>query len=131
MAVCQKAHAPYSGLRVGALLKIVGRDELIAGCNVENASYPVGICAERNALFACVAKWGEISIEWVAVVANGDRSVCPCGMCLQAIAEFAREDFPVYLGNKYKIERNINFYQLLPHRFGGESLERAKGGRSE
>ena len=131
LAACQKAYAPYSGLRVGALLKAIGHDEAIEGCNVENASYPAGICAERNALFASVSKWGKISIEWVAVVTDGERSVCPCGMCLQAMAEFAREDFPVYLGNRRGIEQTFNFSQLLPHRFDGESLGRTKGGSSE
>ena len=127
MAACRKAHAPYSGLRVGAVLKVVGRDELICGCNVENASYPAGICAERNALFASVARWGEISIEWMVVVTDGERSVYPCGMCLQTMAEFEKGDFPIYLGNKRVIERDLNFYQLLPHRFDGESLG-CKGG---
>ncbi len=111
---------------MGALLKVVGRDELMVGCNVENASYPAGICAERNALFGAVGKWGKIAIEWMAVVANGERSVCPCGMCLQVMSEFAPEDFPIYLGNRRNIERQVHFYQLLPQRFDGKSLRNPK-----
>ena len=83
-AARENAYAPYSGLKVGAAVRAGGR--VFAGCNVENASYPVGICAERGALCAAVAA-GCHEIEAVVVVSA--RPIAPCGMCRQALAELA------------------------------------------
>ena len=79
----ERAYAPYSSFRVGAAVLASGR--VFAGCNVENASYPVGICAERAALAAAVAAGCR---DLVAVVVMGPKPVAPCGMCRQALAEF-------------------------------------------
>jgi cytidine deaminase len=78
-----RAYAPYSSFRVGAAVLASGR--VFAGCNVENASYPVGVCAERAALAAAVAA-GCRDLE--AVLVMGPTAIPPCGMCRQALAEF-------------------------------------------
>ena len=80
------AYAPYSGFNVGAAISAGGK--VFSGCNVENASYPVGLCAERAAIAAAVTA-GFRDIE--AVVIMADKPIVPCGMCRQAIAEFNPE----------------------------------------
>jgi len=104
------AHAPYSGFPVGAAVLADG--SIHAGCNVENASYPVGLCAERAALAAAVAA-GARGIEAVLVVAG--RPTSPCGMCRQALAEFGAA-VPVRLvGDEGAIETDLAV--LLPTPF--------------
>jgi cytidine deaminase len=111
------AHAPYSGFAVGAAVLAGGR--VFAGCNVENASYPVGLCAERGALAAAVAA-GMKRIEAVLVVAGGPTS--PCGMCRQALAEFGTA-MPVRLvGDDGAIETDLA--ELLPSPFLAGDLHR-------
>jgi cytidine deaminase len=87
----ERAYAPYSNFHVGAALLVSGR--VFAGCNVENASYPVGTCAERGALAAAIAA-GCRDLE--AVLVLGPTPIPPCGMCRQALAEF-NADAPVLL----------------------------------
>ena len=85
-AVAERAYAPYSGLRVGAVaVGPSGRSH--HGVNVENAAYPAGLCAERAALAVMVA-FGERELRMVAVAAADGRDCLPCGLCLQALAEF-------------------------------------------
>lgn len=84
------AHAPYSNFRVGAALAAGGK--IYRGCNVENAAYPEGLCAEAAAIAAMVGD-GVKRIDRVMVVAEGEAS--PCGGCLQKIAEFASADTPL------------------------------------
>ncbi len=110
-------HSPYSKFPVGACIKFKGDDHLYGGCNVENASYGATICAERTAIVSAVAAKGKQDIEFVTVIANTDKATCPCALCLQVMAEFTSEDFPVYLSNAEGILEKINFRQLLPHSF--------------
>ena len=112
--VRRNAHAPYSSFRVGAAV-LSDRGQIFIGANVENASYPEGICAEGAAIAAMVAS-GHKTIRAIAIAA--DPSVPPCGGCRQEIAEFASSDSIVILadaaGRKSRMETIGN---LLPHAF--------------
>jgi cytidine deaminase len=115
------AHAPYSGYKVGAA--IVGASgRVFEGCNVENASFGLTVCAERNAVAQLVAS-GERSIVAVAVVTAGPEPGAPCGLCRQALAEFA-DDVPIALAVAGdETPRTItSLADLLPHPFRGDLL---------
>ncbi|MCS7263346.1 MAG: cytidine deaminase [Armatimonadetes bacterium] len=111
--VRKKAYAPYSQFQVGAaLLGKSGR--IYVGCNVENASYGLTICAERNAVFSAVAE-GER--EFIAlVVAGKDAQVFPCGACRQVLAEFCY-DLPMRIVGEDGTQTETNLRNLLPNAF--------------
>ena len=92
-AAAPAAYAPYSGLDVGAAL-LAESGAVFTGVNVENASYPVGLCAERAALAAAVTA-GERRFAALAVATDSDVAILPCGACLQALAEFGEIDLVV------------------------------------
>ena len=96
-----RAYAPYSGFSVGAV--VVGPSgRSHHGVNVENASYPAGLCAERAALAAMVA-FGERSLRYVAVAAVGGQDCLPCGLCLQALAEFGDPAIVARTGGEVRV----------------------------
>ena len=112
----QRAYAPYSKFRVGAAV-LTADGEVFTGCNVENASYGLTICAERSAIFTAVAqtKAKKLEIRAVAVV-NGDELSCsPCGACRQVIFEFGDKATIIFKGQKGYLEMPIT--QLLPESF--------------
>jgi cytidine deaminase len=115
----EKAYAPYSNFRVGAAI-LAGDGTIHAGCNVENASYGLAICAERNAAAAMVlAKPEDLEIELVAVV-SPDASPCfPCGACRQVLREFGCREVVVEEPSGL---RRYPFEEILPHSFGPEAL---------
>jgi len=116
-----KAHAPYSGFHVGAVVR-GANGRLYAGCNVENAAYPEGWCAETTAIAAMVMD-GETRIVEVAVMGRGEGLVTPCGGCRQRIREFAFGDVPIHICAPEGLRRTLTLGELLPLSFGPEHLE--------
>ena len=116
-AVRERAYAPYSNYKVGAAL-LAGNGKVYVGCNVENASYSMTICAERNAIFQMVAD-GEQRIRAIAIAT--DNAGSPCGACRQVLAEFSA-DIPIYLSDKTGAITQSTLYTLLPMHFGPEHL---------
>ncbi len=115
------AHVPYSNYPVGAaVLTTDGR--VFWGCNIENASYPAGNCAERTALFHAYAhgvKKEEIAA--LAIVTKGKTVATPCGICRQTILELMDKDKPIYLSNgRRTMETTLR--ELLPYCFSSEDL---------
>ena len=115
MEARENAHAPYSGFSVGAAVRS-GTGKIYAGCNVENASYPEGTCAEAGAIAAMVAA-GETRILDALVVAGGTQLVTPCGGCRQRFAEFASPDVPVFLADLSGVVSATTVGALLPSGF--------------
>mgnify|MGYP006272597193 CR=1 FL=1 len=109
------AHVPYSHFPVGAALRTPS-GAVFAGCNVENAAYPEGTCAEAGAIAAMVAA-GETRIAAVAVIADCPDPVPPCGGCRQKIAEFAGADVPVTMATTEGARKTMTVAELLPGAF--------------
>jgi cytidine deaminase len=119
-AVQANAHVPYSHFRVGAAFRgASGR--IYVGCNVENASYPEGICAESAAMGAMVTA-GEYEIVEVLTIADGDLVTTPCGGCRQRIKEFARADVLVHAAGPEGVRRTFTVADLLPASFTPQHL---------
>jgi cytidine deaminase len=118
------AYAPYSGFRVGAAVRAAS-GAVYAGCNVENASYPVSLCAERSAVAAAISA-GERVLEAVAIVTSGDAPCPPCGMCRQALNEFG-PDIEVVLAPADGPRVVLRLADLLPCAFGPDSLPSRNG----
>lgn len=118
----RRAYAPYSAFRVGAALRATD-GTIIAGCNVENASYPAGSCAERGALAAAVAA-GHQKFTHVVVVTEAEEPTPPCGICRQALVEFAPFIQIISLTTS-GAEARWSLAELLPHPFSPQSLPRA------
>jgi cytidine deaminase len=119
-AVQAVAHAPYSGFPVGAAIRTAS-GRVFAGCNVENVSFPEGICAEASAIGAMVSA-GESEIVEVLTVANGERLTTCCGGCRQRIREFAGPHTPVHAAGPDGLRRTFTLGELLPESFGPEHL---------
>ena len=115
-----RAYAPYSGFRVGAAVLAQG-GAVYAGCNVENAAYPVGTCAEAGAIAAMVAA-GETRIAAMLVLGDGEALVTPCGACRQRIREFAPSDALIHIADLNGIRRSFRADELLPASFGPANL---------
>ncbi|MBY0613489.1 MAG: cytidine deaminase [Beijerinckiaceae bacterium] len=113
------AHAPYSGFKVGAAIRCED-GSIHAGCNVENAAYPVGTCAEAGAIAAMVAG-GQQEIIDIVVIGSGDKPCFPCGACRQRIFEFSGPRTRVHLRANGGIE-SFTIGDLLPHAFGPATL---------
>ena len=119
-AVQAKAYAPYSRFKVGAALRTPG-GRVFAGCNVENASYPQGACAETGAISAMIAA-GESRIAEILVIGDGEGLVTPCGGCRQRVREFASADTPVHIAGPEGVRRSFRLDELLPFSFGPDNL---------
>lgn len=120
-AAMKNAHAPYSNFSIGAAVR--GKSgKIYAGCNVENASYPEGICAEASAIAAMVTG-GEKEIKEVCVVSPVENLVTPCGGCRQKIRELAGPKTPIFVCGPDGLKKRFLLDELLPASFGPEQLE--------
>jgi len=115
------AYAPYSRFKVGAALR-TPRGTIFAGCNVENASYPEGWCAETSAI-AAMAAAGERRIAEICVVGDGEDLCTPCGGCRQRIREFAGAGTLVHVAGPDGVRRTFRLEELLPESFGPGHLK--------
>ncbi len=120
VAVQAHAYAPYSKFKVGAAIMGVNGG-IHSGCNVENAAYPVGSCAEAGAIAAMVAA-GETRIAAIVIIGEGEALVTPCGACRQRIREFASGVTPVHIGDRSRIRASFTLDELLPASFGPANL---------
>ena len=115
-----RAYAPYSNFSVGAAVRgASGR--IYSGCNVENAAYPVGACAEAGAIAAMILA-GERRIEACLVIGGGQALCTPCGACRQRLREFADGAMPVHIAGPEGVRASFTLAALLPHSFGPEQL---------
>ena len=119
-AAQRAAYAPYSRFRVGAAIRAAS-GRLYAGCNVENAAYPVGSCAEAGAIAAMVLG-GDRAIAAVLVLGEGEVPCTPCGACRQRLREFSTSATPVHVAGPEGLRATFRLGDLLPHSFGPDNL---------
>ena len=121
-AVLEHAYAPYSRLRVGAAL-LCSDGTVVSGCNIENAAFPAGVCAERNALAAAVAL-GHREFRALVVASDADEPVPPCGVCRQSLVEFAPA-LEITSVTRSGAQARWSLRELLPQPFSPASLAHA------
>lgn len=119
-AAQRRAHAPYSKFHVGAAV-LDEHGAVHAGCNVENAAYPEGMCAEAGAISAMVLAGGTRVVAAV-VVGDGAHPVTPCGGCRQKLREFAAPDTPILVADATRWRARFTLRELLPESFGPDHL---------
>jgi len=122
LAARTHAHAPYSGFKVGAALR-ADDGSIHAGCNVENAAFPQGQCAEATAIGVMIAR-GATRIAEILVVADGPETVSPCGGCRQRLVEFADPATPVHLAGPEGVRATVSLGELLPRAFGWRQVSK-------
>jgi cytidine deaminase len=110
-----KAYAPYSNFHVGAAV-LGGSGRIYSGCNVENASFGLTCCAERNAIFAMVVA-GDMEIREILIIGESEEFLPPCGACRQVIAEFAPPPTVVHMCNRAGASRDTTVAELVPFIF--------------
>ena len=112
------SYSPYSNFSVGAAL-LCGDGSIYTGCNIENASYPAGNCAERTAVFKAVSS-GKRDFKAIAVVGGREGKITdycpPCGICRQVLSEFCGDGFKIVLFNGFK-EKVLTLAEILPYGF--------------
>ncbi|CAH0347041.1 cytidine deaminase [Bacillus sp. CECT 9360] len=116
----EKAYVPYSKFAVGAAL-LTADGKVYHGCNIENAAYSMCNCAERTALFKAISE-GDKQFQAMAVVADTNRPVPPCGACRQVISEFCKSDMKIVLTNLNGDINELTVEELLPGAFSPEDL---------
>ena len=120
-AAMENAYCRYSDFRVGAAV-LMGGEDIFVGCNVENASYGLTMCAERNAIFQAIAK-GHRDLKAVVVVTPTEEATPPCGACRQVINEFNPEA-DIFIFGRDDAGQQFKLSELLPHAFGPQNLGR-------
>lgn len=116
------SYSPYSHFAVGAALECAD-GSVFCGANIENASFPLSMCAERNAIYHALMR-GKKKEDFVslAIVADTDEPCSPCGACRQVLWELFPLDVPIYLGNLKNEIKHVTAKELLPFAFNGEDL---------
>lgn len=109
------AYAPYSKFRVGAAI-LSSSGNFYSGCNVENISYPLGICAEAGAISSMI-NGGDSEISEILIYADSQALITPCGACRQRIAEFGLANTLIHLADKQGIKQTLTLQEILPHHF--------------
>ncbi len=115
LGVMQNAYVPYSNFKVGAAI-LTEDSKCYLGCNVENAAYPQGLCAESGAISAMIAG-GSIKISEVLVISESKKLIVPCGGCRQKLSEFSGSKTVIYLADLSGIKKSIPLRDLLPGAF--------------
>ncbi len=121
-AAQREAYAPYSRFNRRACALRTSSGAIFAGCNVENAAYPQGACAETGAISA-MAFAGERRIAEILVIGDGEGLCTPCGGCRQRIREFAAPETPVHIAGPDGVRLTLSLAELLPYSFGPENLK--------
>jgi len=121
LAARENAYAPYSHFRVGAAI-LTPEGEIFSGCNVENAAYPQGACAEAGAIGAMVVG-GRRQIAEILVIGDGEGLCTPCGGCRQRIREFAGAQTPIHVAGLQGARASFTLDELLPVSFGPGHLK--------
>ncbi len=117
----RRAYAPYSKFAVGAAAYFEG-GKISSGCNVENSSYGISVCAERHAVGCAISQFGKRRLLAMAIVADSAPPSPPCGACRQVMAEFARGDLPIRSRNLRGREKRFTLRQLFPNAFSNAFL---------
>lgn len=115
----KNAYVPYSNYRVGAAL-LDDQGNYYSGCNIENASFGLSVCAERTAIFKAISE-GVRKIKALAVISETDKLASPCGACRQVMIEFGTQAL-VVMGNKHGDYQVLQIEALLPEAFKGENM---------
>ena len=117
------SYSPYSKFAVGAAL-LCKDGEVFVGANIENSSYPLCMCAERNALYnALMHGYKKEDFLALAIVADRDEPCSPCGACRQVISELFPREGKIYLSNLKGLNKETNIDELLPFAFSGDDLK--------
>ncbi|SDJ68106.1 cytidine deaminase [Sediminibacillus albus] len=120
----ERAYTPYSKFPVGAAL-LTKSGKVYQGCNIENAAYPVSLCAERVAIFKAISD-GATDFAEMAVVADTGRPVPPCGSCRQVMSEFFDKKMNIHIGNLSDQSKTMTMEELLPFSFEPADLPKDK-----
>lgn len=119
--VMKNSYSPYSKFKVGASIKLKN-GEYILGCNVENVSYGLTICAERNALFQMISKgYNKSDVVEMCIVADTNDVIKPCGACRQVMLELLNKDTKIILSNMSNLKKEVTVEELIP--YGFEEIE--------
>lgn len=120
-----RAYAPYSNFKVGAAI-LTDDGKIITGCNIENASFPLTVCGERNAMFSAYANgYQKENIKALLITADTKDVVSPCGACRQVMSELLDKDCPIILTNINGLMKVYSIKDLLPFSFVAGDMENA------